>query len=134
MEAEHERFEDELGRAAIAAAAYAEDGERLEAVLAAEPAAGSRVYLCAFEGAGGRSWLALDGRGDPVTSRAFVREAVSIAALCELSDELAGREPQARLATPAYLDVAGTPELAGAFGAVESLTHEVESRYKGTLR
>jgi hypothetical protein len=127
-------FEDELERAAAAAAAFARGDERVEAVLAAEPASGRRVYLCAFAGSAGRTWLALDERGEPVTSRAFVREAVSIAALCELADELAGRVPEPRLATPAYLDEAGTPELAGAFGAVESLTHEIETSYKGSLR
>src|SRR5262245_18970828 len=126
-------LEDELARAGDAAAAFAAGGERVEAVLAAEPSSGRRVYLCAFAGGSGRSWLALDDALEPVTSRALVREAVSIAALCELADELAGREPQPRVATPAYLDEAGSPELAGAFGAVESLTHEVEGSYRKDL-
>jgi hypothetical protein len=126
-------LEDELGRAATAAAGFAARDERVEAVLVAEPSSGRRVYLCAFGGGSGRSWLALDDALEPVTSRALVREAVSIAALCELADELAGREPRPRVATPAYLDEAGTPEIAGAFGAVESLTHEVEGAYRGAL-
>ena len=47
------------------------------------------MYLCAFDGGGGRSWLALDGAGAPVTSRRAVRDAASIAALCELAEEVA---------------------------------------------
>lgn len=60
------------------------------AVLAAEAQPGARVYLCAFEEEGGRTWLALDGAGEPVADRASVREAVSILALCELAEETAG--------------------------------------------
>jgi hypothetical protein len=72
-----------------AAGAYA-NGDVLVAVLAAEPAAGLRRYLCAFEGAAaGRTWLALDDAGAAVTSRREVRDAVSIAALCEVAEESA---------------------------------------------
>jgi hypothetical protein len=80
----------ELERIAAIAAGHAADGERLSGVLPAEPEAGARIYLCAFERGEQRSWLALDGGGEPVLSRARVREAVSIAALCELADESAG--------------------------------------------
>jgi hypothetical protein len=80
---------DDLARTAEAAAAYATGDDRVEAVLAAEPD-GSRVYLCAFGGAHGRSWIALDGNGRPVTGRARVREAISIAALCEIAGDTAG--------------------------------------------
>src|SRR5262245_49851374 len=125
--------DDELGRAAAAAARLAGPGETLEALLAAEPAPGRRVYLCAFAGPAGRSWLALDASSEPVTSRALLREAVSIAALCELADELAGQGPRSRVATPEYLDAVGTPELASAFGSVQSLTEEVEGAYRGEL-
>jgi len=83
-------LDENLRRAAEAAAEFAETGERLEAVLAAEPSAGRRVYLCAFDGGPGRMWLALDAAGDPVTSRSLVRETVSIAALCEVAEETAG--------------------------------------------
>jgi len=83
-------LDDDLRRAAEAAAEFAERGERVEAVLAAEPSAGRRVYLCAFDGGNGRTWLALDAAGDPVTSRSLVRETVSIAALCEVAEETAG--------------------------------------------
>jgi hypothetical protein len=127
-------LDGDLARAADAAAAFAAEGERLDAVLAAEPSSGQRVYLCSYAGADGRSWLLLDDRGAPVTTRALVREAVSLAALCELADEVAGREPVPRVATLEYLDEAGSPELAGVFGAVESLTQEVEGTYKEELR
>ena len=66
--------------------------ERVAAVLATEPAPGRRIYLCAFERGGSeeRSWLALDGDGEPIADRGDVREAVSIAAMCELAEETAG--------------------------------------------
>ncbi len=82
---------DELERIAALAAAEAEPAERVAAVLATEPARGRRIYLCAFERDGrDRSWLALDGSGLPVRGRTDVRDAVSIAALCELAEETAG--------------------------------------------
>lgn len=80
----------ELERIAGLAAAYADDGEQVTGVLATEPAAGERVYLCSFEHDGERAWLALDPSGEPLRSRARVRDAVSIAALCEVADESAG--------------------------------------------
>ena len=61
-----------------------------DAVLAAEPHTGERIYVCAFEESkGGRTWLALDGDGVPVAERQRVRDAVSILALCELAEETA---------------------------------------------
>jgi hypothetical protein len=61
-----------------------------DAVLAAEPHTGERVYICAFEeGDGGRSWLAFDRDGKPIAERQRVRDAVSIVALCELAEETA---------------------------------------------
>jgi hypothetical protein len=81
---------DELEQIARAARAHAGAGEELAAVLPAEPAAGARVYLCAFRRGEERSWLALDGAGRPVRDRALVRDAVSIAALCEVAEESAG--------------------------------------------
>jgi hypothetical protein len=84
-------LEDELQRIAGAAGEHAGPGERLSGILAAEPHPGARVYLCAFESDGGsRAWLGLDAEGGPVTSRRLVRDAASIAALCELAEETAG--------------------------------------------
>jgi hypothetical protein len=82
---------EDLSRIAAAAAGFAGSGEELAGIVPTEPARGERVYLCAFAAAGGtRSWLALDDEGRPVESRALVRDAVSIAALCELAEESAG--------------------------------------------
>jgi hypothetical protein len=81
----------DVERVAELAASFAGPGESLVGVLPTEPAPGRRVYLCAFaDEAGERTWLALDGDGAPITSRAAVREAASIAALCELAEETAG--------------------------------------------
>lgn len=81
---------DELERAAWAAAGFAEEGEELAGVLAAEPPTGGRVYLCAFSGREETTWLALEADGDPVTSRERLRETVTLVALCELAEESAG--------------------------------------------
>ena len=126
---------DDLARAAEAAAAFASPGERVAAVLAAEPADGMRVYLCSYDSDAGRSWLALDGDHVALTSRVVVREAVSLLALCEIAEEAAGAEVEhPRLATPAYLDRIGTPDVAAALQAVDALLLEVESAYKQELR
>jgi len=85
---------DELERIAALAAAHAQPVDRVAAIIAAEPTPGRRTYLCAFERDGlpeaEQSWLALDASGTPLADRAAVREAVSIAALCELAEETAG--------------------------------------------
>ena len=65
-------------------------GSGADAVLAAEAHPGDRVYLLAFEAEGGRAWLAVDEAGEPVADRRRVREAVSILALCELAEDVAG--------------------------------------------
>ena len=76
--------------------ALAEELERIAelagatAVLAAEAQAGERVYLCAFEAAGDvRTWVAIGEKGEPVSDRRRVRDAVAILALCELATETA---------------------------------------------
>jgi len=80
---------DELERTAAAATPLA-DGRRVAAVLPAEPAVGTRRYVCAFEGVdGARAWLVLDDAGQPVGERRDVRDAVSIAVLCEVAEEAA---------------------------------------------
>jgi hypothetical protein len=92
---------DDVARIAAAAAALGERGEELAGVLVAETL-GRRVYLCAFESSGARAWLALDDGARPLTERRLVREAASLAALCEVAEESAGggdlAELQARLA------------------------------------
>ena len=82
---------DDLERIAASAAAHADgDDGALRGILATEPAAGVRIYVCAFESSRGtRSWVALDGDGAPILSERSVRDAVSIAALCEVAEEAA---------------------------------------------
>jgi hypothetical protein len=81
----------ELDAVAAAAAVLAAPGEALSGVIPTEPEPGRRVYLCAFEGEDtARTWVALDGDGRPLRDRRLVRDAVSIAALCELAEEAAG--------------------------------------------
>ena len=120
---------------------YAADGEDLVGIVPTEPASGLRLYVCAYGGADEASWLVIDATGVPVEERALVRDAVSIAALCEVAEEAAGAEPDgARVASPAYLDELGSgagPELAGAVkGAtdtVDELLRDVERSYKRPL-
>jgi hypothetical protein len=80
---------EELERIASLAGPPAGD-RRLTAVLATEAAPGARRYLCAFEGPGGsRAWLVLDEEGAAVREPRQVRDAVSIAVLCEVAEEAA---------------------------------------------
>jgi len=131
----------DLRRTAEAAVAYAGDGEELVGIVPAEPASGLRLYVCAFGREEEATWLVLDATGVPVEERALVRDAVSIAALCEVAEEAAGIEPEApRVASPAYLDELGAssgPELAGAVkdatASVEELLRDVERSYKRLL-
>jgi hypothetical protein len=123
---------DDLVRIAETAAPLGREGETVEAVLAAEPASGRRLYLVAYTGNDRRSWLVVDDDGAPVLERAVVREVVSLTAMCELAGDAAGDDPP-RLATPAYLDALGSAALAGAFDAVEALTEDVEASYNGVL-
>jgi hypothetical protein len=82
---------EELEQVAELAQRFTVPGETLAGILAAEPHPDERVYVCAFvDEAGARSWVALDAAGGPITSRTAVRDAVSIAALCELAEETAG--------------------------------------------
>jgi hypothetical protein len=81
---------DDVERVAGLAADRGADA-RVSAVIATEPGEGRRIYLVAFDGEDGyRSWLAVRDDGSAVVSRAELREAVSIAALCELAAEAAG--------------------------------------------
>ena len=82
---------DELERVGMLAAAHAGPGDVVSGLIAAEPTVGHRVYVCSFDDADSRrSWLAIRDDGTPVMSRVDLREAVSIAALCEVAAEAAG--------------------------------------------
>jgi hypothetical protein len=137
---------EDVERIAAAARSFATDGEELSGVIPAEPEVGQRVYLCAFSGAGSRTWLALDGDALPVADRRLVRETVAIAALCELAEEATATgselDSRLRLATPAYLDELGAGAtgvegfaqvMRGATAAVDELGRDVESGYKVAL-
>jgi hypothetical protein len=79
---------DDLERIAATASSYG-DGTELTGVLVTEALPGARVYLCAFRGRDeAHAWLALDDEGEPVRARRDVRDAVSIAALCEVRWQL----------------------------------------------
>ena len=84
---------NELEQVAAHAAAHAEAGEGVAAVLAADAALG-RVYLVAYAGDGDdTNWLLLDARGTPVEERGAVRDAAGLVALSELAaDNAAGGE------------------------------------------
>jgi hypothetical protein len=135
-------LDDDVRRAAVAAAVLAAAGETVEAVLATEPKPGERAYLVAFgsNGEGDRTWVAVDDDGEPITSRERVREAVSIAAICEVAEEVVPEEllgTPPRLASPQYLDSLGVAQAAalpsalqGAAGAVEELAKDIEDHYK----
>jgi len=83
-------LEEDLHRIAQAVARFTAEGEELAGILAAEPTAGGRVYLCAFRAGEDVSWLALDEAGAQVRSRERLREAVTLVALCEIAEESAG--------------------------------------------
>ena len=83
-------LEDELSAAGEAAREQTADGEELVAVIPTEPGTGARVYLCAYQRGEERTWLAFDASRRPVADRVLVRDAVAIAAMCELAEESAG--------------------------------------------
>jgi hypothetical protein len=134
-------LEKDLRRIAERAAVYAAEGEDVAGIVPAEPASGLRLYVCAYGSEDETSWLVLDATGVPVSDRELVRDAVSIAALCEVAEAAASVEPDsARVASPVLLDELGAdagPEVAeavkGAAGTVEELVRDVERGYKRAL-
>lgn len=82
---------EELDRVVGLATKHVWGGDVVSGIVASEPRAGERVYLVSVDGADGlRSWIAIRADGEPVTSRRELREAVSIAALCEVAADAAG--------------------------------------------
>lgn len=118
----------QLGGIAAVALAFTADGEELAAVIPTEGADGTRVYLCAFAAVEGRTWLAFDGQGDPVSDRSAVRDAVSIAALCELAEESAagGRPDELRIQLEELGRVEGHGLVAEADAALRVLQDAIE--------
>ena len=130
-------LERDLRRIAEAAARHAAEGEDVSGIVPAEPAGGIRLYVCAYSGGEGTTWLVFDATGVPVEDRSLVHEAVSIAALCEVAEDAVGIEPDGpRVASPALLDELGAQAGAvaaavkGAVDAVEELERDVERGYK----
>lgn len=80
---------EDVGRIAAAAAGFADAGEELAGVLAVE-VLGGRVYLCAYATPERTTWLALDDAAQPISDARLIREAASLAALCEVAEESAG--------------------------------------------
>lgn len=83
-------LEVELAGIADIAKRFADAGEELVGVVPSEPRAGVRVYVCSYQHGERRAWLALDTEGQAVGDRSLVRDAVSVAAMCELAEESAG--------------------------------------------
>lgn len=82
---------EEIDRIVGLAARHVADADVVSGVVASEPRAGERVYVVSVDGGDGlRSWIAIREDGEPVTSRRELREAVSIAALCEVAADAAG--------------------------------------------
>ncbi len=123
---------DDLERIAGLAAAHAEAGDTVSGILATEPSPGARVYVCSLDGADGyRSWLAVRDDGSAVTGRGELREAVSIAALCEVAAEAAGGGDVAGLvASLEELREREAPEgIDGAIAAARALADVVGERH-----
>jgi hypothetical protein len=134
-------LDQELRRIAEVAVTYCRNGEELAGIVPAEPAAGVRLYVCAFRDGEDTGWLVLDSDGRPVEDRSLVRDAVSIAALSELAEEAAGEASDGaeRVATPTLLDsLGGSPNVVEALkqatGTVDELVRDVERGYKTRLR
>ena len=78
---------DDLEAAAAAGGRHAAPGERVAAVMVAEPGLDERVYLVAFESGDELGYLALDERLEPLGDRRLVRDAVVMIGLAERAEE-----------------------------------------------
>ena len=84
-------LDEELRRIAEHAVRFCRVGEELTGIVPTEPGEGERLFVCAFRGASEQTaWLVLNSEGAPVAERSLVRDAVSIAGLCEVAEEVAG--------------------------------------------
>jgi hypothetical protein len=91
--------------------------------MAAEPQSGTRVYVVAFAAGDELAYVVLDTAGAPVTDRRLVKDAVSLAALAERAEEVAGATAADELVerfgeAAAVLTRAGDKEAAAAAGVV----------------
>ena len=106
------------------------------AVIATEPAAGTRVYVVAFAAGGDLAYIALDDGGSPVSDRRLVRDAVALAALAERAEEVSGAtaadELLARFGEAAVaLRSAGRDDAAAAAEAVSAATGRLAAAATG---
>jgi hypothetical protein len=122
---------EDVARIAEVAAGHAASGEELAGILVVD-SLGRRIYLCAFVSASGRTWLALDEGGQPLTDRRLVREASSLAGMVEVAEESAGGgdlpELRARLAELRETDAPEGIEEAEAAAASLAETLEPDPR------
>lgn len=123
---------DDLRRIAEVAVARAGEDEEVSAVIPTEPVGGHRVYLVAYTAGERKAWLALDADGRPVTDRRVLRDAVSIAAMCELAEENAGggRLPELR----SQLETLRATEAPDGIDAAEAALAELEQTIGSELR
>jgi hypothetical protein len=81
---------DDLERIAEVAGVVGGERRIVTGILTAEAVPGGRVYVCALSADGEEhDWVALDEHGELLVSRQRVRDAVAIAALCEIAEEAA---------------------------------------------
>jgi hypothetical protein len=123
---------DDLRRIADVAVAYAGPDEELSAVIPTEPAGSGRIYLVAFTAGEAKSWLALDAEAKPVRHRRVLRDAVSIAGMCELAEETAGGGKLAELR--AELATLRTTEAPEGIDEAEAAVDDVERAVGDGLR
>jgi hypothetical protein len=118
---------DDVSRIAAAAARFAASGENAAGVLVADTL-GRRIYLCVFESAEGRTWLALDDDAKPVTEQRLVRETASLAGLCEVAEESAGGGdlPQLRARLAELRETEAPAGIEEAEAAAESLAETLQ--------
>jgi hypothetical protein len=123
---------DDLRLIADAAVSHAAPGEEVSAVIPTEPAGGKRIYLVAYTAGEEKSWLALDAEGRPVRDRRVLRDAVSIAAMCELAEETAGggNLPELR----AQLQALRETDAPDGLDEAEAAVGELERTIGGELR
>lgn len=123
-------LEDRLVDAYSAAGQHAREGERVLAVMPAEPGLGRTVFLAAFGPPDDEpSYLALDARHDPVEDAQLVKDAVTMLALAELAEEASGALAAAELAdrfAAARAALADRPQADAAAAVLEGLARVEE--------
>jgi len=123
---------EDLRRIAEAAVAHAGEDEEVSAVIPTEPARAGRVYLVAYTVGERKSWLALDAEGTAVTDRRVLRDAVSIAAMCELAEETAGGGRLAELRS--QLETLRATEAPEGIDDAEAALDELDRTMGGEIR